>query len=170
MGYRYFRRNGTATPVSEPLAATLQRLGLGDQLLRLRILGLWQKAVGTRVADNAEPEAFGRGVLTVRARSAPWQQELSYLKETICEKLNEALLESGAGTKKKQGKGPIVDLRIVAGRLKKQRLAKPTWDAATAEESQKAKRAAQDIGDPELRQVFERFVEMNYRARRSPKG
>ncbi len=43
----------------------------------------WEAAVGSRIAARARPVRLDRGVLTVRAATATWAQELSLLSEAI---------------------------------------------------------------------------------------
>lgn len=47
----------------------------------------WEAAVGTRIAARARPHKLERGVLWVRAASAPWAQELALLADTIVQQL-----------------------------------------------------------------------------------
>ena len=43
----------------------------------------WEAAVGSRIAARAHPVRLDRGVLTVRAATATWAQELSLLSDAI---------------------------------------------------------------------------------------
>lgn len=47
----------------------------------------WEAAVGTRIAARARPMRLDRGLLTVRAATATWAQELSLLAEPILAEL-----------------------------------------------------------------------------------
>jgi hypothetical protein len=47
----------------------------------------WEAAVGTRIAARARPVRLDRGLLTVRAATATWAQELSLLSEPILAEL-----------------------------------------------------------------------------------
>lgn len=47
----------------------------------------WWQAVGPRIAERARPLRLLRGELTVRAASATWAQELTYLSPTIIGRL-----------------------------------------------------------------------------------
>jgi predicted nucleic acid-binding Zn ribbon protein len=48
----------------------------------------WSDAVGSPVAEEAEPVAEHDGVVTVACRSAVWAAELTMLSETLLERLN----------------------------------------------------------------------------------
>jgi hypothetical protein len=49
----------------------------------------WEAAVGSRIAERAEPHRLERGVLTVRVSSASWANELSLLSPEILTQLRE---------------------------------------------------------------------------------
>jgi hypothetical protein len=48
---------------------------------------LWAQAVGLRIAERARPLGLERGVLTVRAATSVWANELSLLSATLIERL-----------------------------------------------------------------------------------
>lgn len=58
-----------------------------------RIWLLWETAVGEQIATTARPVKFRDGVLTVAVYSAPWMQQLNFLKGEIIRALNRALGE-----------------------------------------------------------------------------
>lgn len=49
----------------------------------------WTAAVGKRIARRTQPLRLERGVLYVRAATAAWATELSFLAETILEQLGQ---------------------------------------------------------------------------------
>jgi predicted nucleic acid-binding Zn ribbon protein len=51
----------------------------------------WQDVVGPTIAENARPEAIKGKLLLVNVSSAPWMQQLQFLKAELVEKLNESL-------------------------------------------------------------------------------
>jgi predicted nucleic acid-binding Zn ribbon protein len=53
----------------------------------------WPRAVGERVAAEAEPVAEHEGVITVACRAATWAQELDLLHDELLARLREALDE-----------------------------------------------------------------------------
>jgi predicted nucleic acid-binding Zn ribbon protein len=66
--------------------------------------GAWAKAVGERIAAQAEPVRERDGVLTVSCEAATWAQELDLLQDELLESLNREL-----------GEGRIERLRFVVG-------------------------------------------------------
>jgi hypothetical protein len=50
---------------------------------------IWKAAVGARIADRSRPMALERGVLTIRAATSVWANELQLLSEPIRERLRE---------------------------------------------------------------------------------
>jgi hypothetical protein len=76
----------------EPLDQVLVRAG-EDRFARKRLpisRRIWVDCVGGRIADRAEPIFLDRGVLTVRAATSTWANELSLLRETLLARLRAA--------------------------------------------------------------------------------
>lgn len=53
--------------------------------------GLWDDAVGPELAKRSRPLELRRGRLTVAVTSAPWMQQLSFLRRHLCDALNRAV-------------------------------------------------------------------------------
>jgi predicted nucleic acid-binding Zn ribbon protein len=53
----------------------------------------WPRAVGVRVATEAQPVAERQGVVTIACRSATWAQELDLLQSDLLDRLNVAIGE-----------------------------------------------------------------------------
>jgi predicted nucleic acid-binding Zn ribbon protein len=51
----------------------------------------WAELVGPPIAQHTRPEAIRGDLLLVNVSSAPWMQELQYLKDEIIKKLNDVL-------------------------------------------------------------------------------
>ncbi len=66
---------------------------LGKRLRESVIWRVWDKAVGQPIASKARPAAFRQGVLTVAVTSAPWMQQLGFLKQQLMDAVNNALGE-----------------------------------------------------------------------------
>ncbi len=131
--------------MGEAVAYALDRSGLTDQARRVRIAKIWRDAVGPKLAERTAPESFNRGVLLVRTASAAWQNELTYLRSELIQRINEAL-----------GTELVKDLKVVSGRFHRHtapstRKKRPL----TAREQEAVDDAAQAIRDPELRGLFE---------------
>lgn len=75
----------------EPLESLIERAGESRFALRQPPIPerVWREVVGLRIADRARPVSLDRGVLTLRAASSTWANELSLLAPTIIERLNE---------------------------------------------------------------------------------
>lgn len=78
------RRRSSSQP--EPLAALLSQPATGARSLPIPPYAWWQ-AVGPRIAERARPIRLLREELTIRAATATWAQELSFLAPTIIERL-----------------------------------------------------------------------------------
>lgn len=69
--------------MGDAMAAALHRSGLTEQARRVRIALAWSEAVGETLAARTAPESLRRGVLLVRSVSPAWQNELTFLRETL---------------------------------------------------------------------------------------
>jgi hypothetical protein len=143
---RWRRRRRDPVVAHEALAHALDDLGLTDQAHRLRIILAWPQAVGPRIAGSTTPSMFSRGVLTVRAHTASWQQELTYLKSELVTRLNDAL-----------GRKVVTEIKVIAGnppvRPPKRTAVEPDADDVAA-----AERVASEIEDPEVRACFAKLL------------
>ncbi len=93
-----------------PLGAILQQAVEASRIdVDLNVLRLWEQwegVVGATIAQNTRPEAIKGGLLLVHVSSAPWMQQLQFLKSELIEKLNQAL-----------GKAVIEEIRFQIGRV-----------------------------------------------------
>jgi predicted nucleic acid-binding Zn ribbon protein len=91
-----------------PLAAILQQAvrasGIDVDLDAYRLWQHWKDTVGATIAENTRPEAIKGKLLLVHVSSAPWMQQLQFLKPELIEKLNQTL-----------GKDMIEDIRFQIG-------------------------------------------------------
>ncbi len=132
-------------PVAELLAAAFEGKPAAKRLREGRIWLVWEKAVGAQIAGQARPAAFRDGVLTVYVASAPWMQQLTYLKKELITQLNGAL-----------GEELVHDIFLKAGRPEplpaspEQALPK-VERPLTTEEAEKIATETASIEDPELR-------------------
>lgn len=100
------RRIGAPTPVSDSLAAYIDRRGWGERLRGANAWTRWDEIVGSDLASRCEPVRLAGGSLVVRAESQVWATQLRYLLPQLRANVDEAL---GAGT--------VKDVRIVVGPL-----------------------------------------------------
>ena len=95
----------------EPLATVLQQAiqasRIDVDLDTHKLWQQWKEVVGQAIAENASPEAIKGKLLLVNVSSAPWMQQLQYLKPELIEKLNESL-----------GKKVVGDIRFKIGPVK----------------------------------------------------
>ena len=69
-----------------------------------RLWQQWKDVVGPAIAENTRPEAVKEKLLLVNVSSAPWMQQLQFLKSELIEKLNDSL-----------GKEVVGDMRFKIG-------------------------------------------------------
>ena len=102
------RRPSTMRSVSTVLEQVMKNLSLDKALLQAHVLNHWEVAVGESIAQHAQPDVIRFNKLYVDVDSPMWHQELTMLKPTLIQKLNDALGK----------KGHISDLVLRIGRLK----------------------------------------------------
>ena len=73
------------------IAAFLQKRKLDKPLKVYRVFDIWEQAVGTRVARHSQPKRFKDGILWIAVNNSTWMQQLTFLSEDICRKVNLAL-------------------------------------------------------------------------------
>jgi len=137
-------------PVSDLLGAFLRGTPAEKRLSEGRIWLVWDEAVGARIALHAQPAAFRDGTLTLSVDSAPWMQQLTYLKRELISKVNEALDED-----------LVQEIYMKAGQIRKPAVsttAPRKRRELSAEELTLIKEQAESVTDPELRAVFERLI------------
>jgi predicted nucleic acid-binding Zn ribbon protein len=78
-------------PLKDLLDPAARRAGVDSGVLAGRVWQVWRGVVGPEVARHAEPTSLRAGVLRVRADSASWSTELTYLAEEIRARLNSAV-------------------------------------------------------------------------------
>ena len=84
---------GRRTPraVSHALRAAVAPIAPATPLAAVQ--GVWEDAVGAKIAAEATPVAERDGVVTVACRSATWAHELDLLSERMLERVGERLPE-----------------------------------------------------------------------------
>ena len=105
---------------------------------------VWESAVGPQIAGRARPVSFRDGTLTVAVSSAPWMQQLTFLKKGITEQLNARL-----------GEELVRDIYLKAGKAEQANPStsseKPNRRSLSAVELQKIAEQTDSVADPELR-------------------
>jgi len=78
-------------PLSQILKELLRHYELEEPLERCRSLVVWPEAVGERIAKVTKPLSIQNGVMLVKVKSAVWRAELTFMKQQIIDKVNEAV-------------------------------------------------------------------------------
>lgn len=136
--------------VTDLLGSILRGTPAEMRLKEGRIWEVWDEAVGSKIAKHVQPVAFREGTLTLHVDSAPWLQQLTYLKKDLIAKVNEALDEE-----------LVKELQMKAAKVRST-AAKPQEPVKrrklTEDEQTWIKEQAEAVDDPELRAVFERLI------------
>ena len=138
-------------PVSDLMSALLRGKPAEKRLEEGKIWLVWDAAVGAQIAAKARPVSFRDGTLTVAVVSAPWMQQLNFLKQGLMEKLNQRL-----------GRELVRDIYLKAGAPEPAApRPKPRGEKerplAAAEKHRIAEQAS-SIADPELRETVARLL------------
>ena len=135
------------TELSSLLPTLFSGKPLGSRLRESAIWRVWDKAVGQTIATKARPAAFREGTLTVVVSSAPWMQQLGFLKRQIIEAVNGAL-----------GEGLVTEIYLKAGKFSPPppplRPTRHPTRHLTPEEQVRIEQVAAAIPDAELRAAF----------------
>lgn len=138
-------------PVADLLAAVFHGTPTEKRLKEGKIWMVWESAVGLQIAERAKPVGFRDGTLTVAVSSAPWMQQLTFLKKGIMEKLNAQL-----------GEELIRDIYLKAGKIEPGKLeaqsARRSPRPLSAKDMQKIAEQTDPITDPELRKTIETLL------------
>ncbi len=99
--------SGKPSRVSDILTAILTDRGWGGALKEHKVFAVWDETVGSKISDNTRPVRINRGVLVVAVSNPVWTQELSLMKDTIIQRLNDRL-----------GEVIIRDIRFIQGKIR----------------------------------------------------
>jgi len=119
---------------------------------------VWDSAVGRQIASKAHPVSFRDGVLTVAVVSAPWMQQLTFLKNGIMDKLNERI-----------GRDLVRDIYLKAGMPQSLPLrtepVKKQGRPLTEGETRRIREQTASVSDPELREAFVKILARELKSR-----
>jgi hypothetical protein len=147
-------------PVADLLDGILAGKPLARRLHEAKLWQVWDRVVGTQIAGRARPVAFRDGVLTVIVGSAPWRQQLTFLKREIVASLNEAM-----------GEPLVTDLFLKAGSLpaaNRPAAPRPPRRPLTAAEQELIASQTAGITDPELRAALAELLSRHLAERPAP--
>ena len=77
--------------LGEVLQAALARLPAAAELADYAVWTHWDAVVGPALARHARPVRIRRGMLLVAVDDSLWMQELQFLKQEMCARLNARL-------------------------------------------------------------------------------
>lgn len=80
-------RSKAPASVGDILDAFLKSTGLDVDVKEWDVVGRWDEIVGDRIAAVTKCGRVEDGILYVKVTTAPWRQELSYMKDAIKEKI-----------------------------------------------------------------------------------
>jgi predicted nucleic acid-binding Zn ribbon protein len=78
------------------LPKVLSELGLDQASHGVRLLNVWDEALGPELAPHCRPEGVRHGTLIARVPDSAWMQRLQLEKRRIMERLEELLGEPAA--------------------------------------------------------------------------
>ena len=97
-------------PLGTILQQAIEASRIDVDLDAYRLWQHWKDVVGPAIAENTSPEAIKGKLLLVHVSSAPWMQQLQFLKPELIEKLNETI-----------GKEVVGDIRFKIGPVNRDR-------------------------------------------------
>jgi hypothetical protein len=133
--------------LADLLTTALRGTPTEKRLKEGKIWLVWNAAVGKEIARRARPVSFRDGTLTVAVSSAPWMQQLAFMKKGIMEKVNACL-----------GEEIVREIYLKAGRtepvISRNAPEKRHERPLSSEQRQKIAAQTDPIADPELRRAL----------------
>jgi hypothetical protein len=137
--------------VKAVVKGALRRLDLDAKMKGYAAWGVWEKAVGDTIAQQAQPAFMRGGILFVKCASSAWMQQLQFMKGQICEQLNRLL-----------GKDVIKDIRFQMGMIDRPPHGEPSAkdQAVVLDDAEQARidEALRPLADPEMREIARRIM------------
>ena len=79
--------------IAKLINKTLKKAGLYQGIKNIKVLELWPKVVGEKIANKTEANHINNGILFVEVSNSTWRQELQFQKKDIIKKLNKEVKE-----------------------------------------------------------------------------
>jgi len=134
------------------LRPAAQRLGAGEEALAYT---LWQQAAGEQVNAVTKLRRFARGTLTIECESSVWSSELTYLGETILQRMS--ALNAG---------NPVTKLRFVTRATPARQVEEPPaanteerWRRLAPHQASEAATCAEALRDERLKAAVKAALE-----------
>lgn len=146
--------------VTDILAEAFHGTPTEKRLKEGKIWMVWESSVGRQIATRARPMGFRDGTLTVAVSSAPWMQQLTFLKKGIMEKLNAQL-----------GEEMVREIYLKAGTADPVKAEAPTEKRPvkplSVKDLQMIAEKIDPVADPELRKALEELLQKHLETRQS---
>ena len=88
--------------IAKSLKESLKKAGLYQGVKNIKVLELWPKVVGEKIANKTEANDIKNGTLFVEVSNSTWRQELLFKHQDIIKELNNRL-----------GKNTIQEIRFI---------------------------------------------------------
>lgn len=150
------RPKGRPEPLGSVLRSSFAGTTLGERLKDLAIWQHWEQVVGAAIARRARPVRLAGGVLTVAVGSAPWMQQLSFMKADLITRLNSCLGEE------RVREIVLKSARVVDDGTPDEDTA-PVARPLSQQEQSWIEQQASEVADDELQRQFKTLIESHYR-------
>jgi hypothetical protein len=151
------KKDSRIAPLQDILSNLFLDMKVDNKMANVKILGIWDQAVGERIAENTAPESIRRGILFVNVANSVWMQQLHFLKDEILAKINNAL-----------DSPRIKEIRFKIGKTPGS--APPTTEMLPPldkEEMAEIERQSSSIEDKDLRRSFQHLMATHLKNRKS---
>lgn len=149
------RPKGRPEPIGHLLDKALPGSELVTRLKDLAIWQGWQQVVGETIASRATPLRLIGGVLTVLVNSAPWMQQLNFMKPELISRLNMLL-----------GEERVKQIVLKSGSLPKgsgtENGSQKTAKTVSKEQQHWIDRQLEGLDDKELKESLQKLMEQHY--------
>ncbi|MBT8495648.1 MAG: DUF721 domain-containing protein [Deltaproteobacteria bacterium] len=158
-GYDLHKRKRTSLTATSLIGGVLDKYRIRGDVRESRAVQAWGGIVGERIAARAWPHHIKEGVLLVAVENSSWMHQLSFMKDDIIAKINEAAggplvrevrLELAGRLNRR--KGP--DGKVVRPRVK--RIKKKPPQATNPQHQRAIEADAGAVEDDELRAIIEK--------------
>jgi predicted nucleic acid-binding Zn ribbon protein len=138
--------------IGDVLFSVLKKRGMTSKLEENALVKLWPKAVGPQIASKTQPDCLRNGTLFVKTISSVWVQQLHFMKEEICSKLNEL-----------SGKSSIKEIRFLVGytlvpKKEKENVSSTKKVTLKKRDKEMIAECTSALADPELAEIFKRVM------------
>jgi len=138
--------------ISSILSSSLPSIRLDIRLLEYTLKKTWTECVGAAISKRSMPIRLIGTTLWCVVSSAPWMAELNFHKQSIIEKLNDAL-----------GEGSVTEIIFRPGKVTERKEPGPPEQALfrvlTEDEKRFIAEVAKPVKDEKLQELIKRVIE-----------